>query len=73
MNYPFIKKDKNKSYIKLCKEIYNKALIDKLKSEVSDAILSVKSQKDYYLLEIEADNKSDYFDFLNYLIYLKRN
>ncbi|MCF7888080.1 MAG: hypothetical protein K9L76_02250 [Candidatus Omnitrophica bacterium] len=73
MNYPFIKKDKNKSYLKLHKKIYNKSLINKMKTQIFDSILSIKSQKDYYLLEIDADNKSDYFDFLNYLIYLNRS
>lgn len=70
MAHHFIEKQKGKSYLKLHKKIYSKSLIDKIKEEASDFILSVVPKKNYYFLEINADRQSDYFDFLNYLIYL---
>lgn len=70
MNYPFITNNKGRLSVKLNKNIYKKSLIDKLKKEIPGSILSFKSQSNYYLLEIDADGESDYFDFLNCLIYL---
>ena len=72
MNYPFIKKFKDKIFIRLNKELYKKELIEKIEKEEPDSVVYLKSQKNYYLLELRVDNFSEYLNFLNYLIYLNR-
>lgn len=70
--YPFIEKIRDKLFIRLHKELYGKDLIKKIKKEEPDCIISVRPQKNYYLLELNVDDFGEYFDFLNYLIYLGR-
>ena len=71
--YPFIKKYKNRLLIKLNKELYPQDLIKKAKDQEPETIISVTAQNNYYLVELKIDNKTEYFDFLNCLIYLSRN
>jgi hypothetical protein len=73
VRYPFIKRLKNKIFVKLHKRLYRKELIEKIKKETSEAIKCIESDKDYYLLELEVDEPVEYFEFLNYLIYLNKN
>ncbi|MFA5337496.1 MAG: hypothetical protein WC330_04105 [Candidatus Omnitrophota bacterium] len=54
------------------KKIYDKNLIACAKKEEPDMVRNVLSQKEYYLVELDTNDKADYLDFLNYLIYLKR-
>lgn len=71
--YPFVKKIKNKLFIRLHKDLYSKNLIEKVRKKEADSIISFKSQRNYYLLELQVDDFEDYFDFLNYLIDFCRN
>lgn len=71
--YPFIKKVKDKLLVRLNKEIYSRDLIDRAAKEETDSIMSIKQEGNYYLLELNVDGFKDYFDFLNYLIYLTRS
>ena len=73
MMYPFIKKINNRILIRLNKDIYNKDLIDKAKKDEPASIFSITVQKNYYFLELNVDKFTEYFDFLNFLIYLKQN
>lgn len=70
--YPFVKKFKDIQLIKLNRALYPKDLIEKIKREEPNSIISLKSNNKYYILELKVDNFKDYFDFLNYLIYLNR-
>ena len=71
--YPFETKIGKKKFVKLHKELYSRNLINKIKKEIPDSIISLKSQKDYHLLELEIDGTEDYFDFCNCLIYFDRS
>ncbi len=70
--YPFCKKIGKKTYIKLHKGLYGKNLIERIKKEFPQDILSLKASKNYHLLELDIDGPEDYFDFCNYLIYYSR-
>ena len=71
--HPFIKKIGPRLFIKLHKDLYPADLIDKIIKEEPDAISSIKKKRNYTFLELNAEHRSDYFDFLNYLIYHKKN
>ena len=71
--HPFLQKTGKKVYIKLHSELYNKNVFDEIKKEEPGYIKSIKKQNDYYLLDVAAKDKSEYLDFLNYLIYIERN
>jgi len=71
--HPFEKKIGKKKFVKLHRELYSKNLINRIKKEIPDSIISFKSQKDYYLLELDVDDAVDYFDFCNCLIYFDRS
>jgi len=60
-------------FIKLHKDLYDKNLIEKVKEKEADSIISFKSKKSYYLLELKVNDFVDYFDFCNYLIDFRRN
>ena len=71
--YSFETKIGKKKFVKLHREIYSKSLINRIKKEIPDSIISLKSQKNYYLLELEIDDPEDYLDFCNCLIYFNQN
>ena len=71
--HPFETKIGKKKFVKLHKGLYSMSLINRIKKEIPDSIISLKSQKDYYLLELEVDEAEDYFDFCNCLIYFNRS
>lgn len=54
------------------KKIYDKAIIEQAEKEEPEMVRKILSKKDYYLVELDIEEKNDYFNFLNYLIYLKR-
>jgi len=68
---PFLKKLRNKTLLKLNKELYPSDLIAKIKKLDPSAILCARQSKGYFLLELNTSDKEDYFDFLNYLIFHK--
>ena len=69
---PFIEKIEGKIFIKLNRNLYKKDLIEKAKRENPTSLGSLRKRGEYYLLEFREENLTEYFDFLNYLIYLKR-
>jgi hypothetical protein len=69
--YPFLIKSKNKVLLKLHKEIYGKDLLSAAKEETG-MVSAIFTQKKHYLVELDTDTKTDYLEFLNHLIYLKR-
>ena len=69
---PFLVKEKNRIFVKLNKELYEKALIEKIGLVEPGSISSISTKKDYYLVELNIDSPEDYLGFLNYLIYYKR-
>lgn len=71
--HPFLKKAGAHIYIKLHKEFYPPDLIHKIKKEEPDAITSVRNKDKYIFLELNTKEMSDHFDFLNFLIYHKKN
>ena len=68
---PFLKKIKNKTLLKLNKDLYPPDLIAKIKKLDPSAILSARQRKGYFLLELDVSDNGEYFDFLNYLIFHK--
>ena len=68
----FVKKIKNKTYIKLNKSLYPSALLYRAKQLEPKDIGSIQNFRNYRLVEINADCNGDYFDFLNFLIFHKR-
>ncbi len=71
--YPFLKKIGSHRYIKLHKELYPADIIDRIKKSEPDAIAAVKADNKHMLIELASKEIDDYFDFLNYLIYHKKN
>lgn len=71
MTYPFLTKSKKKVFLKLHKEIYGKDLLSAMKEETG-MIRAILPQGKHYLVELDTDTKTDYLEFLNHLIYLKR-
>ena len=72
MMQPFLVKERNRIFVKLNKELYEKALIEKIGLVEPGSISSISVKKDYYLVELNIDSPEDYFGFLNYLIYYKK-
>ena len=70
---PFEQKIGTKKFVKLHRELYSKNLINRIKKEIPDSIVSVKSNKKYHLLELKIDDSGDYFDFCNCLIYFNQS
>jgi len=73
MKYPFIIRSKESFRIRLCKDLYDAELIERVRKDNADAVVSVAKNKDYYLVELRADNYGECFDFLNCLINGSRN
>ena len=71
--YSFETKIGKKKFVKLHREIYSKNLINRIKKEIPDSIISFKSRKNYYLLELKVDESEDYLDFCNCLIYFNQS
>jgi hypothetical protein len=63
----------NKVYVKLHRELYPKEVLAQARANEPESVISVKTERDYYLVELDVRAPSEYFDFLNYLICLKRN
>lgn len=70
---PFIKKSGKKLLLKLNSDLYEKDLFARVKAEHPEALLSLKKSGNYYFVDMQVDRFEDYFDFLNYLIYLSRS
>lgn len=70
---PFLRVNDNKIYLRLRKNVYSKELILEAQKTHSDLLESVKNQKAYFLLKLNLSSINDCFDFLNYLIYLRRS
>lgn len=70
---PFICKIQSKKFIKLNKELYKKSALNQAAAEFKDCILSMRSKAGYHLVELNIGKRKDYFAFLNYLIYLRKN
>ena len=68
---PFVVRTKNKEYIKLHKKLYDKRIIENIRSQEPGAISSFTEIPTYYLVKLK--NKKDSFDFLNYIIYCSRS
>lgn len=73
MTYPFLKRCNKSVYVKLHKELYGREEIEKARAHEPDAVIAITSEKKYYCVRLNAAVDTDCFDFLNYLIYLRRN
>jgi len=71
--YPFVKRGKDRLSVRLNKELYKRELIERAARQEPNSVISINTQGKYYLVELKADDFGNYFDFLNYLIYLSRN
>jgi hypothetical protein len=71
--HSFLKKDKNSIWVKLRKELYSKAMIKKVQEQEPEIVCSVRAKGEYFFVELKTADKEDCFDFLNCLVYCRRN
>tara|TARA_B100000315_G_C14550947_1_gene575771 strand:- start:486 stop:710 length:225 start_codon:yes stop_codon:yes gene_type:complete len=73
MTQPFLKRHKGKSCITLHKSLYPKRVIEEIRDQEPQTLLSIKTNNNYYFIEFKAKTEEEYLDFLNYLIYCRRD
>lgn len=59
--------------VKLNKDLYGVDLIKQAAERQPEEIISVGSDSNYHLVQLNTKNSEDRLDFLNYLIYLRRS
>jgi hypothetical protein len=69
---PFLGQRGDKRFIKLHSALYPDAILAKVNESEPGSIGAVRKTGDYYFVELRADTQGECFDFLNYLIYLRR-
>lgn len=67
-----VEKAKNKFILKLNKQLYKDAVLDKVASEDKPWVKKLKSQGKYVYIELKTEDLKEALEWSNYLLYLNR-